>query len=55
MKASHMRAPRTMGEGDFARGYTTQPVGRRARGYPRAWWFVVGLCAGFALAIAAGV
>lgn len=30
MKPTHMRTPRTLDQGHFARGYTTEPVGRRA-------------------------
>lgn len=31
MKPSHMRTPRTMEQGNFTRGYTTEPVGRKAK------------------------
>ena len=30
MKPSHMKTPRTIDEGHFTRGYTTEPVGRKS-------------------------
>ena len=43
MKPTHIRTPRTLDEGFFERGYTTEPVGRRQTF--RAWKFVDRLCA----------
>jgi hypothetical protein len=34
MKQTHATTPRTLSEGRFAHGYTTQPVGRRASPRP---------------------
>lgn len=44
MKPTHIRTPRTLEEGFFERGYTTQPVGRRRPAF-NAWKFVDRLCA----------
>ena len=49
MKPSHMKTPRTLDEGQFARGYTTEPVGRA----PRPKW--VGKLVDVAFAIALGL
>ena len=49
MKPSHLKTPRTLGEGQFARGYTTEPVGRA----PRPKW--VGKLVDVAFAIALGL
>lgn len=36
MKPTHIHTPRTMDEGHFTYGYTTEPVGRKARSpWPR--------------------
>lgn len=49
MKPSHLHTPRTLEEGQFAKGYTTQPVGRKAR--PK--W--VEKLASYALAVGLGL
>lgn len=53
MKPTHLRTPRTLDQGSFARGYTTEPVGRRAlpRWVQRTMDVLVAFAIGIALAL----
>jgi hypothetical protein len=53
MKPTHLRTPRTLDQGSFARGYTTEPVGRRAlpRWIQRTMDALLAFALGIALAL----